>query len=704
MKVHANVTAILLTVLVCMAFGCKSESTPRSTMELTMEMLGENEKLIVPSDTSLEISKYLINGRGPDSETFSVVSTKQTTSISGLLIGSWSVTVDGMNASGNRLASGNATIQLGPEPTPQTIYLDTLEGTGAALIQIQWNSDLIADPSVTLDLTSQNGGTTLRQILDTSTLSSGYINWSTNSLEAGSYMLTGKLYAGSVLVSGFVEALRIVDGLTAESTITLDLEKTTSIPATISLVDTVGEPIACSITGLSEQMETGEEVTATIEPAPGGEVNLSWYQDGESVGTGLSYSFTPSLGNHRLDVLAQGTGKASLGSASFTYEGTLSGETGVPVAMGKIEDADGQLKAPKGSQVAFLPDGNVLVAGGGYIQICKLIRGKAVVVQSYSASNASAWPLTGISDVAVDSSRNLVFIADNVNKNLWAFSYDTETKKLTKVRTSDNLTYSASSGDYRIKETGRLKIDVGRGIVYLSLVDDANRIFSLSYREEPASGETFRISLPLCYGSDTYEPTDTQSFTPQFWRTAISDDGEYLVGLDTHNLLIWSTHNNAQSLGLGPLPIGLLCYNESYRENKVHDIAILSKNNVIATSEGGVFLLYGDLSKSSSSSIANWSLKQSVAEGEITLSDGTKATFEDMENLYMCELNAICYGMCTTSNSILSMARGDDGKLLFKGSVSLDGFAPTEMAVSEDGKTMVVASDTSDGLMLLMAP
>lgn len=704
MHVHTKIALFLLTAIACAAMGCKSESTPRSTLELTMETRNDREKLIVPEGSSLEISKYLVNGKGPDDDTFSVVSTKQTVSVSGLRIGSWQVTVDGLNASGSRLASGSATIQLQPEPTPQTIYLDTLEGSGAARITIQWDSSLIADPSLTLDLARQGENTTQRQVLDTSTLEGGYASWSSNSLEAGSYTLVGKLFAGGIQVSGFVEALRIVDGLTAEATVTMNLEKTTAIPATINLVNTIGEPILCTITGISEQMDASTEVRATIEPEPGSEVSLTWYQDGIQAGNGLTYRFTPSLGSHRLDVLASGSGKASLGSASFTYEGTLSGFRGVPVSMGKLVDTSGQLKAPAGSQLAFLPDGNLLVAGGGTIQICKLVRGKPVVVQNYSSSNAANWPLSHISDVAVDLDKSMVFIADNTGKCLWAFSYDRETKKLTYLRKSDNLTYAASSGDYTIKETGRLQIDSSRGLVYLSLTDDTNRVFSLAYREEPVNGQSFRVPLPLHFSTSSITASDGEQFVPLFWRTAISDDGNYIVALDEHNLLVWSNTIGRSSLGLNPLPVTLLCATSSYRAVKVRDIAILSPSSVVAASDGGVYLLCGDLSAQNSAAIANWKIRQANAEGQVKLTDGTTATFDGMEVLFMSEQNGMCYGLCTGSGSILSMAKGDDGSLLFKGATDLDGFPPGELALSPDGKTMVASSATENGLVLLQLP
>ena len=73
MHVHTKIALFLLTAIACAAMGCKSESTPRSTLELTMETRNDREKLIVPEGSSLEISKYLVNGKGPDDDTFSVV-------------------------------------------------------------------------------------------------------------------------------------------------------------------------------------------------------------------------------------------------------------------------------------------------------------------------------------------------------------------------------------------------------------------------------------------------------------------------------------------------------------------------------------------------------------------------------------------------------------------------------------------------------
>ena len=68
MHVHTKIALFLLTAIACAAMGCKSESTPRSTLELTMETRNDREKLIVPEGSSLEISKYLVNGKSSDQE------------------------------------------------------------------------------------------------------------------------------------------------------------------------------------------------------------------------------------------------------------------------------------------------------------------------------------------------------------------------------------------------------------------------------------------------------------------------------------------------------------------------------------------------------------------------------------------------------------------------------------------------------------
>lgn len=337
----------LAAALIGLFAACKSESTPRSTLELTLEEK-EGEKLLAPKEVSLEISRFTVNGSGPDGETFSVTSPTRSVSVSGLLIGSWNVTAEGLNEDGTRLASGKATVQLGPEPSPATIYLDKLEGSGTATIQITWDPNLITDPSFTLEVTNQNTGITRTQSLDTSTLPSGYVDFETSTLEAGSYMLVGRLYAGGVQVSGFAEALRIVDGQSTSGSINLSLSKTTAIPAKFELVDKIGSPVQCSITGLASEMSTTQQVTAKLEPQPGSEVSTTWYMDGSKVSEGLACTFTPQRGNHRLDVMAQGSGKASLGSASFTFRGVVTGTRNVPVVVSEQTDGQNQVTAKAG--------------------------------------------------------------------------------------------------------------------------------------------------------------------------------------------------------------------------------------------------------------------------------------------------------------------------------------------------------------------
>ena len=120
----------LIGLLCLMLGGCKEESAARSTLQLRMVSKEAAERSLVPQDTPLEVSRYVVEGEGPQGTTFSVMSTTQNLEVEGLLIGNWTITAVGQNSNGVDLVTGQATVNLTPEPSPVTIELDSLAGKG----------------------------------------------------------------------------------------------------------------------------------------------------------------------------------------------------------------------------------------------------------------------------------------------------------------------------------------------------------------------------------------------------------------------------------------------------------------------------------------------------------------------------------------------------------------------------------------------
>jgi hypothetical protein len=121
------------------------------------------ERSLVPQDTPLEVSRYVVEGEGPQGTTFSVMSTTQNLEVEGLLIGNWTITAVGQNSNGVDLVTGQATVNLIPEPSPVTIELDSLAGKGLLSIQLAWNALNVSDPSLQVNLTDEQGNTQVLQ-------------------------------------------------------------------------------------------------------------------------------------------------------------------------------------------------------------------------------------------------------------------------------------------------------------------------------------------------------------------------------------------------------------------------------------------------------------------------------------------------------------------------------------------------------------
>lgn len=695
----------LAAALIGLFAACKSESTPRSTLELTLEEK-EGEKLLAPKEVSLEISRFTVNGSGPDGETFSVTSPTRSVSVSGLLIGSWNVTAEGLNEDGTRLASGKATVQLGPEPSPATIYLDKLEGSGTATIQITWDPNLITDPSFTLEVTNQNTGVTRTQSLDTSTLPSGYVDFETSTLEAGSYMLVGRLYAGGVQVSGFAEALRIVDGQSTSGSINLSLSKTTAIPAKFELVDKIGSPVQCSITGLASEMSTTQQVTAKLEPQPGSEVSTTWYMDGSKVSEGLTCTFTPQRGNHRLDVMAQGSGKASLGSASFTFRGVVTGTRNVPVVVSEQTDGQNQVTAKAGCHIAFLSDGNLIVAGDGYLQVCKIINDELVPAMSYTTGNAPLMPLKSVSDVAVDQSRNLVLIADNVNHALTVYQYHPDDATLSKVTQSDNLVYTGTSEDYVIRQTDRIEVDENRGVAFMGVIDQPQHVYAVAYHTEPVDGFPFRATAPLAGPFNTVTAKDGTVLDGSFDGFDVTANGRLVIAWDNDsNLIVMDdTGSDPTKCYFATQPNSCTYFADSEAARKVHvkDVEILDPDTFVVVHEGG-YTLVGQHIQSASSE--GTKILETMQDGTMEMAGGGTVEMKGLTRCISDGDGKPFYGLAAGSHNLLVFERSPTNKLFIRGAVQFDDqFTPDELAISPDKKTFVVASSTGPGLKIMAMP
>jgi len=394
-----NSMIIVAFVLVALLASC-SDNPGTTTMRLILATGSESSsRTLSPSDSSLlDVSKYTITGTGPNGKTFTKSSDSDSVTIEGLTIGDWTVTAKGLNNANTEIVSGSLTFRLTATPTPQTIVLDTLIGTGSFRFSIDWSLCDVANPEVEAYLTGPDMkskevplAVTVNPTTKTAVMS--------ESLASGSYLLRVLLFDGNTQVSGLVEAVRISNGTSTEGSHAFHFNELG--PNTLMYIkDATGVPIKGSLSVADAPNEFVSETEYSCVFAFGSPetvnsdgLTIEWYYDGKFVqsssldNTGSSLAFTPTVGLHRIDAVVYNKKLGSTGSASYSFTTVPNGVNGELSLLS--DDAATSLTVDSSSMVAALSgDRFVVVAPSvGEIYLCTVSSGALNVVKKYGLSN-----------------------------------------------------------------------------------------------------------------------------------------------------------------------------------------------------------------------------------------------------------------------------------------------------------------------------
>ena len=333
---HAFIALVAISV---MLFPSCEESADHATLRVNLRQ----DRSIVPEDFPLEIDSYRITGDGPGSESFSVETDNQTVSLEGLIIGEWHITAEGLNKNNDVLVTGEADHRLSATNGSCTIVLENLVGTGSLEVSLSWDPERIAgEATVELELTPQYG-TEEKQVLELTEIdaASGSASYSGSGYPSGSYVLSARLYDGDVQVAGFVEAVRIAGDQISKGTVEFDLDRYPTEPGTLEVVNNTGVPVSCVIEGLEDTVDADIPITVTLssETDDVSSYSIIWYLDGNQIGEGAEAEFTPTVGTHRIDVVASTSRLGTSGSASINFEALSITDPGVPARGSIVEDS-----------------------------------------------------------------------------------------------------------------------------------------------------------------------------------------------------------------------------------------------------------------------------------------------------------------------------------------------------------------------------
>ncbi|MGD1820024.1 MAG: hypothetical protein ACPKOI_09115 [Pleomorphochaeta sp.] len=435
----------LMFILFCLFFISCDDKIFTSSLSLNLNQeTTRKSKSILPEDIPLEVTQYTITGQGPNVEdTFTINTRDKKTTIEGITIGSWDLFAVGKNCDGLILVSGTNTVEVKQEPTSTVIELNKLVGNGNIDIDFIWNPELVNNPKLELELANQNNNKI--KVSPTSIdYSQGYATFETVT-KSDSYTLNAKLYDGDVLVSGCIEAIRVVMNKTSSGTIQFKLNSEnddnynsdSNIPITIN--NQTGTPITCSIKQVPDIVEYNKEICPILQESndiPLNNFNIDWYLDGTIIGSGIDCKFLASIGFHRLDVIVENGNIGSTSSAHKDFEVKINAPTFLPKVISTINNSENGYNVGLNMHICFLPDNKIISYCGETktLQICRLINNKIEVINTYNSS--SEMPLSNVIDMKVDAIRNRVFISEqNSNTiNIYDYCYN----KLTPYFTDDS--------------------------------------------------------------------------------------------------------------------------------------------------------------------------------------------------------------------------------------------------------------------------
>lgn len=668
-----GLTILVVSIMLIGLGGCKEESANRSTLHLSMEKGETKARSLLPDDTPLEVSRYMIEGEGPQDSTFSVMSNTDSIAVEGLLIGQWSLTAVGQNSRGVDLVRGSTNITLSKEPTEAVIVLDTLSGSGTMDVTLQWDDLMIANPSLVVKLYDAEGAATVLTPL-INNINSGEATYSAL-YPAGSYLLQANLYSGSIVVAGCAEVVRIVGGKTTEGVIELSLDKYANVPTSLTLVNNLGIPVECTISGLSETMPALEPVTTTLTAANGedaGDLEVSWYLDGVSISNEHTCTFTPSSGQHRLDVIAKGALLASSGSASITFTAIVEGTSGIPVVINNVADNTDGLRIGTDAHVAFLPDGKLVLASNQHrtIQVCRIVRDSLEVVNTYTTLDG--FNAESVTDIYVDQLTHRVAIADSATPSLTIYQYHFETSSLTKLFSRD-ASYSGFN-EYTYLHASAL--DQSTGILY-SLIPDEAVVVQTNFYATQADDVN---SLDYIWWMQPYEIFDALAISPSGERAALAETSSGLLKLFNKNAMqaLFAQDQDFKTP------------DDPYLDG-IASLAFIDDENVLYATDND---------------LGRYTYSNTWTQMEVFTSEYDELpSMEGIKQIAYNRADNLVYVLAKGSNSLLTFTVSTSTKeLAYLDSTPLTSANPSNMAVCPKSEHIAILSDSSNSLLLCKIP
>lgn len=299
----------ILSIIVFLFLSCNIfENSIKETGSLSI-FVDNSSRTITPD---IHITSYDISGSGPSSETFGPENSTSNSFVkSGLLLGEWTITVQGKNNSGDIVAEGSGVITLESGfDSSLTINISPLTGSGTFSILIDWPSGTLISPVINAQFGPSGG---ILSPLELS-VSDGGATLTTTDYAMGYYTLIIDIFDGSSPRTSIVETVLIItsQNTSADFSLTADelgqcgaspvvfsvSEGEYSLPQSLTLTSaTLGATIKYTNSGSIPTPSTGLEYTSPITINSSQTIKAISFADGydNSTVTSAEYTITGSI-------------------------------------------------------------------------------------------------------------------------------------------------------------------------------------------------------------------------------------------------------------------------------------------------------------------------------------------------------------------------------------------------------------------------
>ncbi len=198
-------------IVVLLLAACPNPIVPGKGGVLTISINNNIDERTLLPPIDMDADSFSVIGTGPGGADFSQTTTGAPVTVSGLAFGSWSVTVNALNAGGTIIGSGQATVTVHTgQTTTATISVVPLEGNGTLDLTVTWTASQVDEASIEASLTPPSGPETPLGFGVTGNVAT----YSSTTIPAGYQTLTVQLLDNGIPVMGAVEVVRIVAGQT----------------------------------------------------------------------------------------------------------------------------------------------------------------------------------------------------------------------------------------------------------------------------------------------------------------------------------------------------------------------------------------------------------------------------------------------------------------------------------------------------------